>query len=228
MLFSFYACNSFAFSTIAPGIQYQQLFLSQYHPFSRMHVFKINPKHVSFNFCQRAKLDTFSKVSKKNHSPIVFNSGFFSKNHKPLGLRMSGGKVLNRLKRISWWGVFYIKNKRAYIKAFKNFHYQRGINFAIQAGPRLIDNGRLISLRPGTAERTALGITKAGDIILAITDSALITTRELAVILRDTLHCTYALNLDGGGSTQLYTNTPLLKLQVTGRNYVPDPICIHA
>ncbi len=44
--------------------------------------------------------------------------------------------------------------------------------------------------------------------------------------MRDKLGCYHALNLDGGGSTQLYVNINDFKRIVTGRVEVPDPICL--
>ena len=102
---------------------------------------------------------------------------------------------------------------------------------AIQAGPRLIINHRIPSLKDGDAERTALGITKNNQLIIVVTEKNPMSTTRLAEIMRrsedkDGLACQYALNLDGGHSTQLYANVNDFSLQLPGFSTIPDALII--
>ena len=45
-------------------------------------------------------------------------------------------------------------------------------------------------------------------------------------MLKDPISAVDALNLDGGSSTQLYVNAPMLKLDVHGFSMVPDAILV--
>lgn len=223
--------NSFAklpWHNVANGIEYQLLSSPNLYPFAQIHAFKIDLKKTEFSFCAQHNAQKLSELAKAKQALLVFNSGFFDKNKQPLGLRINNGKIFSRLKRISWWGVFSIKKHRARIDSYRDFRRSKYTQFAIQAGPRLVYRNKLVSLRPGSAERTALGITKDGDVILVVTEHSPITTRQLAIMMRDKLHCQDALNLDGGGSTQLYANMNDFSREVSGRVIAPDPICIKS
>lgn len=123
--------------------------------------------------------------------------------------------------------MFYISNHKAYIKKSSNFKYSNKINFAIQAGPPLIVNDKIPKLKKGAASRTALAINNKGHIILVVTEFTQISTTFLANFLKKELNCKNALNLDGGGSSQLYINQSKLKHHILGLTPLPDPICLY-
>lgn len=95
----------------------------------------------------------------------------------------------------------------------------------IGAGPRLVkDNQIFVTSRDeqfpsdisvGRAPRSAVGVTKYGDFILAVVDgrqahSAGCTLEEWANILRNEFGAVNAINLDGGGSTELVVKDSLV------------------
>lgn len=219
---------SLPWQTLSPGIDYQQISPSQLSPFALLHIFKLDLKHTSLTFCPKSTpLSTVKQSALKNHALITLNSGFFSPEYTPLGLRVKDGKQLSPIKPISWWGIFYIKHNRAHIVNYKRFHQSPHVSFAIQAGPRLIINNKIPKLRPGLAERTALGITRNGELIIVATEHTSMSTTLLAQIMRDKLNCSYALNLDGGSSTQLFAQIGQFKRQVLGFSKIPDPLCVY-
>ena len=217
--------------SISPGIQYQDLGTSLLNPWSHIHVFKINPEKNKLNLVlasqlsrPHASVDEFSQFSK---ALITLNGGFFDREFRPLGLRVSHNKQINPLKRISWWGIFYIKNDKPYITTHRRYRKSPSIDFALQSGPRLIIDGKIPSLKPGVAERSALGITSDNQIIILVTDNTPMTTTQLAKIMKSKpLDCNNALNLDGGSSTQLKANTQKLELSVHGFSRVSDAIVV--
>lgn len=86
------------------------------------------------------------------------------------------------------------------------------------AGPRLVENGQIFvtadaeqfpdDIRVGRAPRSAVGVTKWGDYILAVVDgrqshSQGCTLQEWAEILLNKFGAVDAINLDGGGSSEL-------------------------
>ena len=88
----------------------------------------------------------------------------------------------------------------------------------IGAGPTLVKNGEIYvtadaeqfpaDIRVGRAPRSAVGITKYGDYIFAVVDgrqahSKGCTLNEWAQILKSNFGAVEAINLDGGGSTEL-------------------------
>lgn len=216
---------------LSPGIEYQDLAGGILAPWSHVYVFRVdlkknklglvNAKNLSLKY---ASVNQFAEHSK---ALLSINGGFFDHKFNPLGLRITNGKLENPLKRISWWGVFFIKNNKAYISSLRQFQYDNDIDFAIQSGPRLLVNRKIPSLKPGIAERSALGITADGKIILLVTTNAAMTTNKLAHLLRSPpLSCMDAINLDGGSSSQLYAHIGSFLLNAHGFSNVSDAIIV--
>lgn len=161
----------------------------------------------------------------------VINGGYFGEDGKSLGLRVCDEEQFGRLHRANW-GVFFIQNGKAQILHTRDFAREhetlKGITQAVQCGPRLVVNGRTTDLKPQVARRTAVGIQSDGKIILAISQGEL-SFQEWAKLwaAKDGLNCPDALNMDGGGSTQLALKTPNKSLEVTGAWPVPDAIAIE-
>jgi uncharacterized protein YigE (DUF2233 family) len=217
--------------TLAPGVQYKDIVATHFTPWSHIHAFRIDlhqnrlslttAKDLHHDF---ASADDFAQFS---HALLAINGGFFDKNYAPLGLRIRDNHTLSSLKPISWWGVFYTQHGRASLSNAKQFHTAPSIDFAIQSGPRLLVNGSIPSLRPGTAERSALGITQDGQVIILVTEHAAMTTTELAKLMKaPPLNCLNALNLDGGSSSQLYAQMNAFHLNVHGFSNVSDSVIV--
>ena len=217
---------------LTPGIEYLDLGANLLSPWSHVHVFRIDLKHnrldlVMANFLSQphASADEFAQYSK---ALLTINGGFFDQNHHPLGLRIGNQQQYSPLKHISWWGIFYIKDQKPYISGlpqFKDNH--QSIDFAVQSGPRLLINGHIPTLKPGRAERSALGISSDGRIIILVTDNTPITTTALAELMQfPPLNCKNALNLDGGSSSQLHADIDSFQLNVHGFSNVSDAIVV--
>ena len=100
------------------------------------------------------------------------------------------------------------------------------------AGPRLVADGQISvtadveefpsDIRYGRAPRSAVGVTKYGDYILAVVDgrqahSRGCTLTEWAEILLNKFGAVDAINLDGGGSTELVVKDNLVNKPSDGR-----------
>ena len=112
----------------------------------------------------------------------------------------------------------------------------------IGAGPTLVKGGEIHvtadaeqfpdDIRVGRAPRSAVGITKYGDYIFAVVDgrqahSRGCTLTEWARILKDNFGAVEALNLDGGGSTELVFKGQLVNSPSDGsERYVGDALTI--
>ncbi len=215
---------------ISPGIDFQDLGGSLPKPWSHIYVFKIDLTYNQLSLKMASELKTqHASVLRLGQEPdvlIAVNGGFFDKKFHPLGLRISNGVKNNPLKPISWWGIFYISQGKAYIASPKKY-IPGGTSFAVQSGPRLLINRRIPSLKNGLAERSALGITDDNHVILLVTDNNRLTTRQLAIIMKSPpLFCRDALNLDGGSSSQLIAKTDDFNLTVHGFSNVSDAILV--
>jgi len=102
---------------------------------------------------------------------------------------------------------------------------------ALGAGPTLVKNGNVFlntkienfgsDVAGGRAPRTALGLTKDGSIILAVVDgrrsgSAGLSLLELAFFMQE-LGAVDAMNLDGGGSSEMIINDVIVNTPSDGR-----------
>lgn len=216
---------------LSPGVEYQDLEGGILTPWSHIHAFRINLKYNKLELVSaqqmhalNASTDQFAQYS---HALISINGGFFDEQFKPLGLRINNKKIYNPLKPISWWGVFYVKNNRPYISKVRHFYPDKQIDFAIQSGPRLLIHGKTPLLKQGVADRSALGITADGRVILLVSTNAAMTTAELAHLLRSApLYCTDAINLDGGSSSQLFAHIGHFQLNIHGFSNVSDAIVV--
>tara|TARA_Y100000588_G_C14223030_1_gene911896 strand:+ start:304 stop:1116 length:813 start_codon:yes stop_codon:yes gene_type:complete len=224
-------CHAQSWRDVSPGIQYQDLGASLFNPWSHIHVFKINLKNNKLDLVLASQLSkhhaSVEEFAQYSHALITLNGGFFDRQFNPLGLRVSQHHQVNPVKRISWWGIFYIQNNKPFITTHKGYHKSSTINFALQSGPRLIINGKIPTLKPGIAERSALGITPNNEVIVLVTDNCPMSTTQLAELMKSQpLSCDNALNLDGGSSTQLKANTKTFELSVHGFSRVSDAIIV--
>ena len=112
------------------------------------------------------------------------------------------------------------------------------------AGPRLVKDGTVYvtagqeefpaDIRNGRAPRTAFGVTKYGDYILAVVDgrqahSKGCTLSEWAEIMLNEFGAIDAINLDGGGSTELVVKGELVNIPSDGKERaVGDALIIVA
>lgn len=169
------------------------------------------------------------RVAKKARA--VINGGYFGKDGKSLGLRVCDGKKFGALHPANW-GVFFIEKGKAHVLHTRDFARQykklKGISQAVQCGPRLVVDGKTTDLKPQVARRTAIGIQSDGKIIIAISDGVL-SFSEWANLWagKNGFSCRDALNLDGGGSTQISLKTQKKSLEVSASWPVPDAIVIR-
>jgi uncharacterized protein YigE (DUF2233 family) len=227
----FYTFAAGQWHQLNPGIEYQDLAGGILSPWSHIYVFRIDLNKNKFALIKaqnlslkNASADQFAEHSK---ALLSINGGFFDHNFSPLGLRINNKKIESPLKRISWWGIFYIKDNKAHISSFNHFKQDNDIDFAVQSGPRLLIKKKIPSLKPGDAERTALGITADGKVIILVSTNAAMSTTKLALLLRSApLSCIDAINLDGGSSSQLYAHIGSFLLNVHGFSNVSDAIVV--
>lgn len=168
---------------------------------------------------------------RREKAVAAVNGGFFDTAGHSLGLRISGGRLRSRLKS-SDWGVFSIAGGKARIRHTRDFprdrKLQHRISQAVQCGPRLVVDGAPTTVKPQTARRIGIGIQRDGKVVIALSDQAL-ALQDWANLWasKSGLNCRDALNLDGGGSTQLSLKTSKRSLDIAGQWPVPDALVIH-
>jgi uncharacterized protein YigE (DUF2233 family) len=213
---------------LAPGLDYTTLDLAT----GKLHAFKIDLKENRLALLSPSQPSNIKDMVTNAHALLAVNAGFFTPNGKPLGLRISDGKMLTPLKPISWWGIFYLRNNMPELSSFNAFKLSNDIDFAIQAGPRLLVNNNIPHLKEGIGNRTAIGYNQDNDVIIVVSEDAQLTTPQLAEILRRSekhggLGCVYALNLDGGSSSQAYAEVGDFVLEVPSFRAVADGLAVY-
>lgn len=189
---------------------------------------RTSPRHIHVALGQTLTAQLWREHEK---SLAAVNGGFFDTNGHSLGLRVSNGRALGRL-RTSDWGVFFITNGHAYIQHTREFAQQhksmRHIRHAVQCGPRLVVDGKPTKVKEQWARRIGIGIQRDGSVIVALSSSAMSLQDWANLWARSSgLNCRDALNLDGGGSTQLSLKTATRNLEMRGSWPVPDAVIIR-
>lgn len=156
---------------------------------------------------------------------LAVNANFFDETNNILGLVIKNGHTLYPLRKVSWWAVFFQTGNDVRIVHSSSYAVGPQIVNAIEAGPRLVVDGVLPRLKKGFSRKSAIGINRRGDVLIAVSSSP-IETEQFAEILalperKGGAGCLHALNLDGGGSTQLSAEIGSFKLNVSGFSGVP-------
>ncbi len=237
MFLSFFSFHSWAaqvqWRALSPGLEEAQYTTQDSHqnPVSFL-LYKIDLKRYKIQPVQaldyRSDKMLVKEMVQKSGALLGINGGFFDPAYKSLGLLVKDGRELNAVKPVSWWGVFFIESGVPQVVKSSDYNPRGFVEFAIQAGPRLVENGSVIPLKPNISQKTFIGATANQEIILGVTDKSALEAEDFARILAQELKLNTALNLDGGSSTQLYAKvgnyekeTPVLASVANGLVVIP-------
>jgi len=217
---------------IAPGLEYRRVERRPYPLASpvAVHAFRFSPAELELRVLPAG--DGGARVrdlAQDAGALLAVNGGFFLEDFTPLGLLVSQGHQMNALRRADW-GVFSVARGRAAVVHRREWRRPDGLEFAVEAGPRLVVAGRVVSLKPQRARRTALCVRAPDDVAIVATDGLLYTT-ELAELLargerEGGFGCVDALNLDGGSSTQLWFEHAGRRIEVPATAPVANAVAL--
>lgn len=172
------------------------------------HVLRFDPKkwrsRAATPAVMGAKTSDIAAFRRKLGGVAAINGGFFDPELRPLGLLVSDGVEVSRLRKVDH-GVFTIANGVPAVQHARQFVPPAGLDFAVECGPRLVVDSKPLSFKPGVARRTAIGhdrdgrafwIVSAGPMTLGDLAEFVVSSRA-----RGGLGVVDALNLDGGKST---------------------------
>ncbi|MBI2083454.1 MAG: phosphodiester glycosidase family protein [Deltaproteobacteria bacterium] len=212
--------ETLAWKPLQKGWDYQQ-------EGSRIHLFQIDPREYRFDLLVARDNNTPTLAAKtyreKSGALLVVNGGFFDENFRSLGLLVKKGKILNPL-RNSEWGIFQIRDKTPSVIHRRDWNPEK-VEIAIQVGPRLVIDGRIPSFKPEEEphRRSAIGVTKEGKILIAIADEPIEMKKWAELIQR---YAPFAMNLDGGGSSQISVRLKDLSLELIGTTAIPNAVAV--
>lgn len=177
-----------------------------------------------------ANVKTFAE---KNGALATINGSYFDTEGKPLAFLKIASQAINpRIAKNSLYtGVFSIKDHQPLISQRDVFLPER-VDEGLQSGPLLVLRGALQTVTgiPSRASRRALiGIDQEQRLVIAVADSLLggLHWPELQEIFSAApwqIQVTDLLNLDGGGSAQLYVKAGKFEELVAGTAEVPVAI----
>ena len=198
------------------GLEYRIIKITAEKGPSDIFSLRVNPKKLNIKVLDSRdygqKRLTVKTMAMNANAIAVINGGFFDTDDNHLGLLIRDSKVVSPYKKRDW-GIFMMKNGRPYIIHSRSYKEDKEITQAVQVGPRLISRGRIMKLKRQFSRRSAVGIDNKGRVVFLVSgktmDGGVMSLLELAELMglpeaRGGLGCKYALNLDGGASTQLY------------------------
>ena len=177
-----------------------------------------------------ASAKTFAE---KSQAIAAINANYFDERGRPLAYLKTRVKEINRSlsKHSLYTGIFGIDESGAFVTHRDEFAPAQASE-ALQSGPLLLHRGLPIAVNPNLgryARRAVIGIDKTGAIIIAVADAVLgglgfAELQKLFVDSRWHIDAVELLNLDGGGSAQLYVKSGKFEDWLPGTSEVPVAI----
>ncbi len=193
---------------------------------------RFDPAKIHTSVHYEKNLKRAKEVVEAIGSIAAINASFFDPSGKPLGLLVHQGDIIQMTPKRGMLnsGIFSIKF--GYPAIFHRDHFNaNGITEAIQSMPRLIHDRIIIDKIKNKQEpsrRSGVAIDYEGRIIIFITETHLggLSFNDLQhLLLKPEFGIRSALNLDGGGSSQLYLKTEKFEKHIPGLVDVPVFLC---
>ena len=221
------------------GMEFRQIVLERSEPKHSidLNLVRFDSQWISPRILRSAQFQLKSANAKtfveKSGAAAAINANYFDSDGKPLAFLKVGGQAINS--RVStgplYTGLFGVKDQRPAIWHRDEFLSDQA-DQALQSGPLLLLHGipQAVTGVPTRASRRALiGIDHEQRLVVAVTDTVLggLHWHELQEIFSAPtyqIQLTDLLNLDGGGSAQLYIKAGKFEAMVPGAVEVPVAI----
>jgi uncharacterized protein YigE (DUF2233 family) len=190
---------------------------------------RVLPRIISSGQFQLKSADA-KTLAQRTGAVATINANYFDEKGKPLAFLKTANQEINRSvsKHALYTGVFGVQDSMPFIVHRDEFQLtdaQEGI----QSGPLLLKQGTAVPSIPGAgrySRRAVIGMDKQQRLIVGVTDTVLggLSFAELQELFSRPewqLETTELLNLDGGGSAQLYIKTRSHEEFISGTSEVP-------
>lgn len=192
-----------------------------------VHAFRVDPRRFRFRVLRATgdRAATVHALARAGGLALAVNGSYFDPAGRPLGLLIDRGRQLQAVRAVDW-GIFAVDAAGgARIVHASDWREGEQADAALQAGPRLVVDGKVLALKPQIARRTAVGVDAAGRVILMVTERGMLLADLAALLARPEgeggLGCRDAMNLDGGPSTQASLFVAGASWDLFGRTGVP-------
>jgi uncharacterized protein YigE (DUF2233 family) len=221
---------------VESGVEYRTITLERSEPayslelkLIRFDPRRITPRIISSSDYQLKSGDA-KTLAQRSGAIATINANYFDEKGKPLALLKTAGREINRSvsRHALYTGVFAVRDSMPFITHRDDFQSAQAQE-ALQSGPLLLNHGAVVQKMPGPgrySRRAVIGVDKQQRVIIGVTDIILggLSFTELQELFSSPqwqLETTDLLNLDGGGSAQLYLKTRALEEFVSGTSEVP-------
>ena len=225
--------------TIQKGLEYRRLAFERSEPSSTLELklLRLDSKLIAAKVLTAADFQLKSANAKtfaeKSGALAAINANYFDDKGRALAYLKTGSQEINRnlSKHALYTGVFAVRDATPVVLHRDEFLPAQASQ-ALQSGPLLLNRGTPVDIMPGLgryARRAVIGIDKEGRILIAVTDAVIggLSFAELQELFSNPkwqLDTPDLLNLDGGGSAQLYVKSGKFEEFVAGTADVPVAI----
>jgi exopolysaccharide biosynthesis protein len=221
------------------GIEYRRMILERSEPnyslelkLLRIDSKSVTPRIMRSTQYQLAGADV-KTLAQRSGADAAINANYFDENGRALGFLKTGAQEVNRSVSQSslFTGIFGINNLSPFIVHRDEFQPARA-DEALQSGPLLLRHGKALEISRGYgrySRRAVIGLDSEQRVLLGITAVVLgglswVELQELFLADEWGLQARDLLNLDGGGSAQLYVKTKKMEEFVPGTAEIPVAI----
>jgi uncharacterized protein YigE (DUF2233 family) len=222
--------------TVDGGIEYRNLVLERSEP-----NYSVEFKLIRFDMRQIAprilhspemqlKSGDAKTLAQRSGAIAAINANYFDEKGRPLAFLKTATGEINRnvAKSALYTGFFGIRDAIPFIVHRNDFQSPQ-VDEALQSGPLLLQHGANTDINTGPgrlSRRAVIGVDKNQRLIIGVTDTVLggLSFNELQELFSAPniqLDVSELLNLDGGGSAQLYLKARRLEEFVAGTSEVP-------
>ena len=232
-----------AWRTVQKGIEFRKIVLERSEPSYpiELKLVRFDPRAIAPRILYGRDLQLNGASSKtfaqKGGAIAAINANYFDEKGRALAYLKTAEKEINRgvSKHALYTGVFGLRDGSPFVTHRDEFNPSQASE-ALQAGPLLLHRGERVEVMRGLggyARRAVVGIDKDGRVIVAVTDAVLgglsfAELQELFANPKAQLDTPDLLNLDGGGSAQLYLKAGKFEEWVMGTTEVPVAIGFFA
>ena len=229
--------------TIQKGLEYRKLAFERSEPSSTLELklLRLDSKLIAAKVLIAADFQLKSANAKtfaeKSGALAAINANYFDDKGRALAYLKTGSQEINRnlSKHALYTGVFAVRDATPVVLHRDDFQPGQA-GEALQAGPLLLNHGAPVDIMSGLgryARRAMIGVDKQGRIIVGVTDSVIggLSFAELQELFSNAkwqLDAPDLLNLDGGGSAQLFVKSGKFEEFVAGTAEVPVAIGFYA
>jgi uncharacterized protein YigE (DUF2233 family) len=221
------------------GVEYRQIALERVEPnyLLDLKLLRLEPKLIGARVLSSGSFQLSAATAKvfaeKSGALAAINANYFDEKGRPLAYLKTAEREINRIvsQHALYTGVFALLEGLPAVLHRDEFASDKA-GQALQSGPLLLNHGAPVEIVRGLrryARRAIIGIDREGRVIVGVTDAlagglSFVELQELFGNPKWQIDTPDLLNLDGGGSAQLYAKAGKFEQSIPGTSAVPVAI----